>query len=296
MYQNYPLSELVFYRCGGTAAYAAFPTNEAELLAALRKQTELELPLVVLGHGSNTLFADGHHDIFVIVMADYDAQITHNPERRTIYSGAGMLLDTVVAQSVYLGYSQLFPMSGIPGGVGGAAMMNAGAFEREMKDVVASVRVMDTMLRKSGIIEIEAGDGTFGYRTSFFPSNTILLGVLFQFDEAWDAGGRIAQNLQRKRMGVLEKRDANQPLEYPSCGSVFKRPEGNYAGKLISDAGLKGFAIGGAEVSTKHANFILNTGNASATDIHNLIEHVRHAVMQSSGVALEPEVKLIGFD
>lgn len=296
LYQNYPLADLVFYRCGGTAAYATFPSNEAELAAALSKQAELGTPLVVLGHGSNTLFAEGYHNIFVVCMRDYDAEMTHSAPERTLYSGAGMLLDTVVARSVYLGYSQMYPMSGIPGGVGGAVRMNAGAFGTEVKDLAVGVKIMDTQLRKSGVVEIEIGDGTFGYRKSEFGNNAILLGVWFRFNEQSDRGGVVAQNLQKKRMEIIGRRNANQPLEHPSCGSVFKRPEGDYAGKLISDANLKGFAINGAEVSTKHANFILNTGGATATDIHNVIKHVRSTVYQTSGVMLETEVKLIGFD
>lgn len=296
LYTNYPLSDLVFYRSGGIAAYATFPSNEEELLAALNKQQELGVPLVVLGHGSNTLFADGLHDIFVIAMGDYDARITHIPKERTIYSGAGMLLDTVVARSVFLGYSQMYPMSGIPGGVGGAVKMNAGAFGTEIKDLAVAVKIMDTQLKKSGIIEIEPDDGTFGYRSSVFQNNEIILGVWLQFNETSDPGGIVAQNIQKKRSEILAQRDEKQPLKYPSCGSVFKRPQGNYAGKLISDAGLKGFAINNAQVSTKHANFILNKGDATATDIYNVINHVKHTVFQHSGVMLQTEVKLIGFD
>ncbi len=291
---NYPLSDLVFYRAGGTAAYVAFPTTQEELLDALDVWEKTTIPLVVIGHGSNTLFADGHHNIFVICMRDYDATILHNPEESTMYAGAGVLLDTVVGQSVFLGYSQLCSMSGIPGGVGGAAKMNAGAFGSEMKDTAIAVRVMDIELRKSGVMEVD--ENTFGYRSSEFNSNTILLGVWFKFAELSDRGGLVAQRLQNQRRKILKQRDEKQPLTHPSCGSVFKRPEGNYAGKLITEAGLKGFTINGAQVSNKHANFILNTGNASATDIHNVINHVQRTVFEMSGVWLETEVQLIGFD
>ncbi len=291
---NYPLSDLVFYRAGGTAAYVAFPTTEKELLDVLDVWSKIGIPLVVIGHGSNTLFADGHHNIFVICMRDYDATVLHNPKESTMYAGAGVLLDTVVGQSVFLGYSQLCPMSGIPGGVGGAAKMNAGAFGSEMKDTTIAVRIMDIELRKSGVMEVD--ENTFGYRSSEFGNNIILLGVWFKFNEPSDMGGLVAQRLQNQRKEILSQRDAKQPLQHPSCGSVFKRPEGNYAGKLISDAELKGFEINGAQVSTKHANFILNTGNASATDIHNVINHVQRTVFEMSGVMLEPEVQLIGFD
>ena len=199
---------------------------------------------------------------------------------------AGENLIDLVRKMVNLGYGGMECLAGVPGTLGGAIVMNAGAYGQEIKEVLKSVKSLteDGQLKDYSVEELE-----LGYRTSIFKSNNEIV-VSATFDLLSDE-----KDLLKKRMSeCLKKRKEKQPLNFPSCGSVFKRPEGNYAGTLIEQAGLKGFSIGGAKVSEKHANFIVNTGKATSADVKDLINHIQNVVKDKSGIFLEREVLYIG--
>lgn len=272
------------YRTGGQAEfYAAVQTNE-DLADALKFAGDRELEITVLGGGYNVLICDRGVKGLVINTAGLNCHTTVNGTE--VYAGAGVVIDTLAGETAEMGLCGMEEMSGIPGCVGGAVKMNAGAFTTEIKDIAVYVDMMDFDGRR---YRVENPDAGFGYRRAEGLKG-IVLGAMFRLKTA------DAQEIKIKRTEILAKRAEKQPLHLPSCGSVFKRPEGNYAGTLIEKCGLKGFSIGGAQVAEKHANFILNTGNATADDIYRLIKHVQDTVEKETGVRLEREVRFIGFE
>ncbi len=278
--ENEPMSKHTTLRVGGNAAFFVSPQAEDEVVALLKALSGTEY--IVIGNGSNVLFPDDGYDGVVINLGSNFSKIT--VEGNDIIAQGGALLSKIAATALEHGLGGFEFASGIPGSIGGAVAMNAGAYGREMKDVVVS----SLCVGESGnIIEIE--DHEFAYRRSIITdTKLVVLSTKIHLEPKDPA-------LIRAQMAELNaKRREKQPLEYPSAGSTFKRPEGHFAGKLIEEAALKGYRIGGAMVSEKHAGFVINYDHATSKDIYELIEHIKKEVYMRFGVELEPEIKLIG--
>lgn len=279
-----PMDKHTTFRAGGKADYLVMPSNEEQvrdLVLLLKKEN---VPYYVMGNGSNLLVRDQGFKGVIIQIARKMNQI--RVEGETIYAQAGALLSKIAAQALGEGLTGFEFASGIPGTLGGAVMMNAGAYGGEMKQVIVNACV----LTSAGEIAVIPADlMELGYRTSVFAKNqNIILSAQLKLEYGNEA-------VIREYMDELkEQRVSKQPLEYPSAGSTFKRPEGYFAGKLIQDAGLRGFQVGGAQVSEKHCGFVINKDHATATDILSLMEQVSDKVEEKFGVRLEPEVKIIG--
>jgi len=272
------------YQVGGPASALCFPANRGELQRMLQKCTQAGTPVFILGSGSNILVNDAGLDMVVIHLSDCCAELYH--QGNDLYAGAGIPVSELVNYCETYDLAGLDYMSGIPGTVGGALLMNAGAFIGEIGD---RVNYIEAMSYDGQILKIGKEEAGFGYRRADYLQDKIMLGCSLQ-----TLPGSRAE-LQKSREEFLTKRAAKQPLEYGSCGSVFKRPPNNYAGSLIEKAGCKGMQIGGAMVSTKHANFIVNYQNATASDIYQLIKEVQNMVYKKFKIWLELEVKLVGF-
>lgn len=281
--KNASLKDRCSYHTGGAAEFFAEPADTDQLRQALLFAGENSLEVTVLGSGCNVLVSDEGVRGLVISTGRLAADIRFDDV--DVYAGAGVILDELVRQSVINGLDGLVNMSGIPGSVGGAVIMNAGAFGTEIKDTAARI---DMCGMDGNIYAVDAADAGFGYRRADNLKG-IVTGCLFRLKKD------DPEKLMLKRAEILGMREQKQPLDFPSCGSVFKRPEGNFAGTLIEKCGLKGFSIGGAQVSEKHANFIINRSDASSKDIYDLINHVQRTVYEKTGVMLEKEVKFIGF-
>lgn len=277
-----PMSRHTSWRAGGPAEVFFVPASVedlAEFLAAL----EADTPIFWHGVGSNLLVRDGGIP-GVVISATKMLQQLDRIDHYLVRAGAGVPCTQLARQCIRwkLGPSEFF--AGIPGTVGGALAMNAGAHGGETWERVESVRSID---RNGEIHERAPGEYTIGYRSVTGPASEWFLEATFRFDP--DA----APSMETMK-GMVERRKASQPLGLPSCGSVFRNPPGDHAARLIEGAGLKGYRIGGAEVSEKHANFIINRENASATDIEELIEYVRQTVLEDFGVSLKYEVRIVG--
>jgi UDP-N-acetylmuramate dehydrogenase len=283
--KNEPLKNHTTYKTGGNAKYFALPKTIEELIDLLKWKDKNSIDLFVMGKGSNILFSDNGFDGLVISLKEYDTDI--HIKDNLIEAGSGVELDKLVKFSINHYFKGLENLSGIPGCIGGNIYMNAGAFGTEMKDVVKSIKILDT---DYNIISMNNSEIGFKYRKTNNINNKIILSAVFELEPIQNK-----ENLISKRKEILAKRKEKQPLDFPSCGSVFKRPENSYAGLLIEENGLKGFSIGGAMVSEKHANFIINKGDATSKDIFDLIKEIKRRVFEKSGIELEEEVKLVGF-
>ncbi len=279
-----PLKNYTTYRVGGPAAAICFPENHQELQEMLLHCHRQKAPIHVLGSGSNILVHDRGLEMIVFQLRRCCGEIAHTDE--VVRVGAGVLVSELVSYCEEHELAGIDFMAGIPGTVGGALRMNAGAFVGEIGQRVISIEAITSAGEHVTIRGEEAG---FGYRRADHLQDKIILRCHLQLEK----GER--QELEKSRQHYLELRAARQPLEYGSCGSVFKRPPGQYAGTLIEQAGGKGMRIGGAMVSPKHANFIVNYEHATAQDIFELIQRVQQLVYQKFKVWLELEVKLVGF-
>ena len=257
-----------------------FPASQEELAECVRVLSEAGIRWFLLGNGSNTLFDDeGFEGVIVRVGKGLDEVSVSG---REIYAGAGALLSQVARAALRSSLTGLEFAAGIPGSVGGGVMMNAGAYGGELKDVLKSVRLIGA---GGSVSEVPGSELELGYRTSRLKrTGEVVAGATFELEP-----GDAAQ-IEATMEDLASRRREKQPLEYPSAGSTFKRPEGYYAGKLIEDAGLRGRNVGGAQVSEKHCGFIVNKGGATAGDIKALIRLVQDEVRASSGVSLETEV------
>ena len=286
--ENASMAAYCSFRAGGSSAYLVEVSNTEELRETLKFVTSEGLPHVILGNGSNTLFADGLYDGVVIKLDDSSEEFGSAEFYEDVRAGAAMLLSALsrMAAAEPRCLSGMEGLSGIPGSVGGAVFMNAGAYGYEMKDVLTSAHGVSSDGMSERDFSPEEMD--LSYRHSAFMSNGyIITSACLKLHE--DDHEEI-----RKRMAdFTERRVTKQPLSYPSAGSTFKRPEGYFAGKLIEDSGLKGLTVGGAQVSTLHAGFVINKGNATATEILELIHLVQDIVFDKFGVRLEPEVRII---
>lgn len=279
-----PMSRHTTFHAGGPADYFAEPQNADQLAEVICICREKGVPYAVIGNGSNLLVGDLGYRGVVISIGKAFGEIT--VEENRICAGAGALLASVARNALAAELAGFEFAAGIPGSVGGAVVMNAGAYGSEMKDVMVSA----TVLTQDGkVVKIPSGELELGYRTSCIPKKGyVVLGAEFVLEK-----GNPAQI--RERMEELAgKRREKQPLEYPSAGSTFKRPEGDFAGRLIEVAGLRGFRVGDAQVSEKHCGFVINRGEASSADLLNLCREVQKRVREHSGVQLELEVKLLG--
>ncbi len=279
-----PLCAHTTFRIGGPAAFYLVPEQAEEVKKAIAFANERELPFLTIGRGSNILFPDEGYDGVVIEVGRGMEHIELMDDGR-IRAAAGTGVGALAAAAARESLSGLEFASGIPGTLGGAVTMNAGAYGGEIRDCLVSATVLDA---DGAIQELEKDELELGYRTSVIQKKGyIVLEALFQMKE----GDRRA--IQQRMREMNESRRQKQPLEYPSAGSTFKRPEGNFAGKLIEDAGLRGYRVGDAQVSEKHCGFVINRGNATAAQVRELIAHVQEKVFQMSGIKLEPEVKII---
>ena len=277
-----PMAGHISFRVGGPAKRMAFPRSGEELTALLALAEACRARTIVLGNGTNVLFTDEGIDALVIStgkMCDMALR-----EGNHLYAEAGLSLARVAVFAQQNGLDGLAFAHGIPGSVGGSVCMNAGAYGGEMKDVLAGAWVLEN--GETRYMTVEAL--SLSYRRSYLTDHpeAVVMGALFALRQ----GDKAA--IRREMDELMAKRKASQPLEYPSAGSTFKRPQGYFAGALIQEAGLKGLAVGGAQVSEKHAGFVINRGGASAADILTLMEQVQQAVYRSSGVMLEPEVRI----
>ena len=279
-----PMKNHTTFRIGGPADILALPKTPEEVEKVVRFCNEHAQPYYVIGNGSNLLVSDEGYRGLVLQLYRNFNDIQVNGETITVQSGAML---AAVARMAYQNHlTGLEFASGIPGTIGGAVVMNAGAYGGEIKDVLREV----TVLTKEGEVRtVPADDLELGYRTSVIPKNGwIVLGAVLQLKKG------DPEQIRARMDELKEQRITKQPLDLPSAGSTFKRPEGYFAGKLIMDAGLRGFTVGGAQVSEKHCGFVVNRGGATAADVWTLICEVKRRVKEMSGVELEPEVKLLG--
>lgn len=287
--KDFPLRDKNTYRIGGFAKYYSDPVNQQELIDCIEIAQKENLPIFILGKGSNVLISDSGWSGLVINISTCLNKLKYDSD--FIETESGVLLNSLVNKAIEYGYGGMEDLAGIPGTVGGAVVMNAGAFNTCIAETLHSVRYYD--LEKNEIVECKSGDLALGYRTSLLKNKpSVILSAKFHFSRKDNA-----DSLIKSKRNILESRKNKQPLEYPNCGSVFKRPPGGYAGTMIEQCGLKGTRIGGAEVSAKHANFIINRENATASDVRRLIKTVQIKVFDKFGVILEPEVIFVGkFD
>lgn len=282
-----PMRQHTTFRTGGEASYFLRINTREELSAVINTLQEPDVPWIVLGRGSNVLVSDLGYDGAILQLTGEFEEIRQTAAQE-LTVGAGAALGQVALSAQKLGLTGLEFASGIPGSIGGALIMNAGAFGGEMAQICTGASVLDEEVR---LLTLDRDAMAFGYRTSSVKgTHRIILSATLQLQQS--SPEEIAARMEELKNRRLEK----QPLEYSSAGSTFKRPaiEGYYAGKLIEEAGLRGFAIGDAQVSEKHCGFIINRGAATSAEVYQLICEVQRRVEASSGIRLEPEVLTLG--
>lgn len=279
-----PMALHTTFRIGGPADYFVLPSDEKELAGILKICSEEKVPYFILGNGSNLLVGDhGYRGVVIQLYKNFDGI---SVEGTAVRARAGAMLIRVAKEAGKAGLTGMEFASGIPGTIGGAMVMNAGAYGGEMKDVVTSV----TVLTPLGEIKTLTGEEmNFRYRGSVVEDESyVVLEAVMELKKG------DASKIRERMEELSARRKMKQPLEYPSAGSTFKRPEGYFAGKLIMDSGLRGYQVGGAQISEKHCGFVINKGGATAADVLQLIHDVSAKVQEKFGVPLEPEVKKIG--
>lgn len=273
------------FRIGGPADFYVTPKNEEQLAAVIRLCRQQNMDYYLLGNGSNLLVSDSGYRGVIISMGD-DAWKTCEIQDNLVTAGAGILLSRLARRITESSLTGFEFAAGIPGTLGGALVMNAGAYGSEMKDILVSAKVMEP---SGDIMNLSAGELELGYRHSCIPrQGYVVLEGVFRLEPGDQ------KEISAKIEELSVQRKTKQPLEYPSAGSTFKRPEGYFAGKLIEDAGLRGFQTGGAQISEKHCGFVVNRGQATARDVLNLCREVKQQVEEKFGVVLEMEVKTLG--
>lgn len=279
-----PMELHTTFRVGGPADYFVLPKTKEELKEVVALCRGEGVPFYIVGNGSNLLVSDkGYRGVVIQI---FKLMNTICVEGNCIYAQAGALLSAIAAKALEESLTGFEFASGIPGTLGGACVMNAGAYGGEMRQVLKQVTVLD---KEGEVFTIPSEELEMGYRTSIIAKKGHI--VLEAVIELQKGDGEEIRGLME---GLKNKRVEKQPLEYPSAGSTFKRPEGYFAGKLIQDSGLRGFAVGGAQVSEKHCGFVINKDHATAADIAELMRQVSERVEKRFGVALEPEVKRLG--
>lgn len=277
------LSKYTTFKIGGPARVLVEAKSDEDVLKLVSLFDEMKEDYLIIGNGSNFLITDAGIKRPVIVL-DKNFSNIKKIDEVTLYAEAGASLKSLANKALDLGLGGLEAISGIPGTVGGAVYMNAGAYGSEIKDVVTKIRY----IKDDSIAELDASEANFAHRRSIFQDKGyIILGAYFKLEK------KDKKDIEEGQRDYTQRRKDKQPLEYPSAGSVFKRPEGYYASKLIEDAGLKGLSVGGAMVSKKHSGFIINTGSASFDDVVTLIEKVKAIVLEKFAVSLEEEIRII---
>ncbi len=278
---NVPLSTLTSFRIGGPAAMVLRPHNAEDIRKAIQACSQFVTPYCILGNGTNVLAPDaGYPGVIIRIDTPLTTPLFVDT---TVTCPAGTALSVLARESVNMRLMGLETLSGIPGTVGGAVAMNAGAYGAEIRHIIKSVRI----LKNGRVLDVETKKTDFGNRTSKYAApEVVVLSATFQLDH--DDGGA-----RERMLDTTRQRKEKQPLALPSAGSVFKRPNGRFAGALIEGAGLKGFSVGGAQVSPMHAGFIVNNGNATERDVLELISVIQQRVYDESGVHLEREIKLL---
>lgn len=284
VYLNEPMKNHTTFRVGGPADYYAVPKNGEEVKKIIALCKEANMPYYILGNGSNLLVGDkGYRGVVIQIYKEMNEIVV---EGNKIKVQAGALLSRIGNIALNAGLTGFEFAAGIPGAIGGAVVMNAGAYGGEMKDILEDVTVLTP---EGEMLNLKNEELELGYRTSAVAKNGyIVLGATIVLEP----GDK--EEIKAKMDELRVQRTTKQPLEYPSAGSTFKRPEGYFAGKLIQDAGLRGFQVGGAQVSEKHCGFVINKENATAADIVELMNQVSAIVKEKFGVELEPEVKRLG--
>lgn len=278
------MSQHTTFKIGGPADYFLMPDKGEDVGRVIKTCKEKEIPYFILGNGSNLLVGDGGYRGAVIQIYRNMSSVT--VEGNEITAQAGALLSAVAAAAKNASLTGFEFAGGIPGTIGGAVVMNAGAYGGEMKDVLTEVTVMNA---EGDIFTLPTEELELGYRTSIIKTaGYIVLEAKIRLKEG------DPEVIRETMKDLTIRRTTKQPLEYPSAGSTFKRPEGYFAGKLIMDSGLRGYQIGGARVSDKHCGFVINAGDATAQDVVALMDHVTEVVREKYGVTLEPEVKFLG--
>ena len=287
IYVNEQMSRHTTFRTGGPASLFLRPRTTEEIKGVLKLLKRAEVDFFILGNGSNLLVSDKGYDGVVISLSNFaDIQIE---DETLINAQAGAMNSAIASVARDNSLAGFEFAAGIPGTIGGAMIMNAGAYGGEMKDITKQVKVLTT---DGEIIRLDNETMKFGYRTSAIKGKDfVVLSALLELKK----GNKEEISAQMQELAI--KRKEKQPLEYPSVGSTFKRPEGYFAGKLIEDSGLRGFSVGDAAVSEKHCGFVINKGKATSADIFELIKRVQDKVYEDAGVKLEPEVIMLGdFD
>lgn len=283
---NEPMSKHTTFRCGGPAQFFVRASSASDITAAINAAKKADAPWWIVGRGSDLLVSDAGLPGVVIEIGERMAHISI--DESVVRVQAGATNEAVAQAALEAGLTGYEFASGIPGSVGGAAIMNAGAYDGEFKDVAASV---SCLFPDGTVREIPAEKADWSYRHSMMSDEgLVVLGATLQLA----AGNK--EDIRAKMDDLAQRRSSKQPLEMASAGSTFKRPEGYFAGKLIQDAGMQGHSVGDAQVSTKHAGFVVNTGNATAADVLQVIRDVQAAVADQFGVTLETEVRMWGFD
>lgn len=270
-------------KTGGVVKCAYFPETETELCEIINALKKEKRKYIVLGNMSNVLLPDEEMEAVLVVTTEMKNVIKIS--ETSVYAEAGVSFTKLALDVSKSGLSGLEFAYGIPGSVGGAVYMNAGAYGGETKDVIKSVRALD---ENGNVVAFTGEECAFDYRKSAFQNDKyVILGAEFELVK------KDADECVKYAKELMQKRVDKQPLEYPSCGSTFKRPEGYFAGALIEEAGLKGYSVGGAKVSEKHAGFVINFDNATTEDVLSLMRKVRETVKEKNGVTLEAEIKLL---
>ena len=278
------MSQHTTFKIGGPADHFLMPDKGEDVGRVIKICKEKEIPYFILGNGSNLLVGDGGYRGAVIQIYRNMSSVT--VEGNEITAQAGALLSAVAAATKNASLTGFEFAGGIPGTIGGAVVMNAGAYGGEMKDVLTEVTVMNA---EGDIFTLPTEELELGYRTSIIKTaGYIVLEAKIRLKEG------NPEVIRETMKNLTIRRTTKQPLEYPSAGSTFKRPEGYFAGKLIMDSGLAGYQVGGAQVSEKHCGFVINAGDATARDVRTLMDNVRDIVYKKYGVTLEPEVKFLG--
>jgi len=271
------------FKIGGNADVFVMPSSVGEIVSTVSLMKSCSVPVTVIGNGSNILVSDEGIEGVVVCIGKEFADV--DCKENIITASAGALLSRIANVALENSLAGFEFASGIPGSLGGAIVMNAGAYDGEMKDVVVSTTYMTS---EGELKECVGDEHLFGYRKSCFKQGDIILSSTLQLTKG------SSEDIRAKMRDLNNRRKSKQPLEYPSAGSAFKRPEGYFAAKLIDDAGLKGYRVGDAAVSEKHCGFIVNLGNATAADVRGVIAHVQQTVLRKYAVELEPEIRMLG--
>ena len=283
--ENVDMRQYTSFKAGGSAREMVIVESVEELQQVLQEINKEDKKWLMLGNGSNTLISDKGFDGLIVKLGDSFADVS--VEEDGLVCGTAALMSVVAKIALRESFTGFEPLSGIPGSLGGAVFMNAGAYDGEMKDVVEYVDIVSRDGKE--VKRVKGEDMDFSYRHSILEeSGDVAVSVKLKMPKG------NPEEIAAKMQELMKRRNEKQPVQYPSAGSFFKRPTGYFAGKLVQDAGLKGLTVGGAQVSELHSGFVINIGNATATDIIDLMHLVQNTVYDKFGVKLEPEVRIIG--